>query len=355
LENTINTVDPDRRAAADLAFLGVGMSAAHIRQIRDVLASAAPGVGVWAAEYTRDAYLTAAAFADLPAPVIGTAVAQAFPRSPLITAHAALDLDELSGGRFVLGLGSQVARANRQWHGIDADHPVERLTDYVCAVRAAFTALSGGESSFEGPYYRFNLRGRTRTPPAERTPPILIAAVQPRMARAAGEVADGLIGHMLATPEFVQKELLPAARAGAEAAGRSASAFQVLLYRCCLPTDVTTRAEHDARRQVGFYAATKTYFPALAEMGFARQAEHAQRALADGRLEDLASAVDDGMLQAFAIVGTRRDCLSELSRVGADMDRLLLFPPYLSVPPGQLRDYHEAVLDVLQGYLNAAP
>jgi probable F420-dependent oxidoreductase len=354
LEQAIVTIEPGRRAAGDLAFLGVGMPAAHMLQIRDVLAVAAAGVGVWAAEYTRDAYVTAALFADLPVPVIGTAVAQAFPRSPLVTAHAALDIDELSGGRFALGLGSQVARANRNWHGIDADHPVQRLTDYVRALRAAFTALNGGEASFESQYYRFNLRGRVRTPTAGRTPPIYLAAVQSGMARAAGAVADGLIGHMLATPDFLHQELLPAARAGAQDAGRSGDRFEVLLYRCCVPSDTAPEAEQDARRQVGFYAATKTYFPALAAMGFARQAEHAQRALADSRFDDLAKAVDDSMLQAFAVVGTTDQCIAQLPRVGAGLDRLLLFPPYLNVGPDRLRDYHEAVLAVLVGYLNAA-
>lgn len=350
LETAITKIKPERRAAVDLAFLGVGMPTRDMLHVRSVLAGTTGGVGVWAAEYTRDAYLTAALFADVPTPVIGTAVAQAFPRSPLVTAHAALDLDELSGGRFVLGLGSQVARANRQWHGIDADHPVERLTDYVRAVRAAFAALSGGEPSFEGQYYRFNLRGRVRAPVAGRTPPVYIAVVQPRMARAAGVVADGLIGHMLATPEFLRQELLPAAQAGAQDAGRSGDPFEVLLYRCCVPSGTAPAAEQDARRQVGFYAATKTYFPALAAMGFARQAEQAQRALADGRLDDLAKAVNDTMLAAFAIYGTVDQCIDELRQIGENIDRLLLFPPYLTVLPDQLRNYHEAVLDVAAGY-----
>jgi probable F420-dependent oxidoreductase len=350
LETAITKIKLRRRATADLAFLGVGMPARDMLHIRDVLAGPAAGVSAWAAEYTRDAYLTCALFADVPAPVIGTAVAQAFPRSPLITAHAALDLDELSGGRFVLGLGSQVARANQQWHGIDTDHPVERLTDYVRAVRAAFVALGGGEPAFEGQYYRFNLRGRVRTPVARRNPPIYIAVVQPRMARAAGGVADGLVGHMLATPEFLHQELLPAVQAGARDANRSGDPFELLLYRCCVPSDIAPEAERDARRQVGFYAATKTYFPALAAMGFARQAEQAQRALADNRLDDLAHAVDDTMLGAFAVVGTADQCIAQLVHVGADLDRLLLFPPYLTVPPDRLREYHEAVLTVAVGY-----
>ena len=318
--------------------------------IRSVLAGTAAGIGVWAAEYTRDAYLTAALFADASAPVIGTAVAQAFPRSPLVTAHAALDLDELSGGRFALGLGSQVARANRRWHGIDADHPVERLTDYVRAVRAAFVALGGGEPSYEGPFYQLSLRGRTRTPTARRIPPVYLAAVQPRMARAAGAVADGLIGHMLATPEFLKQELVPAAHEGAQDTGRDSDSFEFLLYRCCLPADAAPDAEQDARRQVGFYAATRTYFPALAAMGFARQAEQAQRALAGDHLNDLAKAVDDTMLQAFAIVGTVEQCVTDLKRIGVSVDRLLLFPPYLGVQPARLREYHEAVLTVAVEY-----
>lgn len=330
-------------APADLAILGVGLTTENLLRLRRLLPS---NVGVWIAEYTRDAYVSAALLADAPVPVVGTAVAQAFPRSPLTTAYAALDLDELSRGRFVLGLGSQVARANERWHGIKTDRPVERLTDYIHAVRAAFEALRGGEPSYEGDFYQFNLRGRVRSPGFSRTPPIYIAAVQRRMARAAGAIADGAIGHMLATPDFLREELVPAIRTGSKEAGRADLPFEVLLYRCCVLADAAPEAERDARRQIGFYAATKTYLPALSAMGFGPQAERAQRALDQGRPDDLLKAVDDSMLEAFAIVGDQESCTKELRRLSSEVDRLLLFPPYLSVPSDRLMAYHETVLEI---------
>lgn len=333
-----------RKTFADLAVLGVNLSAASLRHLRDALR---PDVGAWIAEYTRDAYVTATVLAEGEPARLGTAIAQAFPRSPLVTAHAALDLDELSGGRFTLGLGSQVQRANARWHGIEIDRPVEQVADYVTAVRAAMTALSGGEPGYEGEFYRFDLRGRWRTPVPDRLPPILLAAAQPRMARAAGRVADGLVGHMLCTPAYFTERISAAARAGATAAGRDPDALELLVYRCCAVVGATPDAERDARRQIGFYAATRTYHSALAAMGFAAEAELASAALAAGDTAALERAVSDSMLAAFATVGTVDECVRALR--GADApaaDRVLLFPPYLEVPEESVRDAHETLIEV---------
>jgi probable F420-dependent oxidoreductase len=335
-----------RRAVADLAVLGVNLSAASLRDLRGALR---PDVGAWIAEYTRDAYVTAAVLAEAGPARLGTAIAQAFPRSPLVTAHAALDLDELSGGRFTLGLGSQVRRANANWHGVRVERPVDQVADYVTAVRAAMDALRGGPKTYEGPFYQFDLRGRWRIPVPDRIPPILLAAAQPRMARAAGAVADGLVGHMLCTPAYFSERIAAAARAGAVGAGRDPDALELLVYRCCAVVGATPDAERDARRQIGFYAATRTYHPALAGMGFAAEAEKASAALASRDTTGLERAVSDAMLSAFATVGTVAECVRALREPhgpGGAADRMLLFPPYLDVPEESVRAAHATLIDV---------
>lgn len=338
-------------AAADIALLGVGLSISGIAHLRDRLP---PSVGVWVAEYTRDPYVVATVLAAAHPPVLGTAVSQSFPRSPLVTAHAALDLDELTGGRFVLGLGSQVARANLRWHGIAVDRPVDRLTDYVRAVRAACEALRGGDPAYDGEFYRFDLTGRERVPAPQRVPPIYVAAVQPRMARAAGAVADGVVGHMLCTPAYLEAALLPEIEAGARAEGRDPGDVSLLLYRCCVPADASPHAEFDARRQIGWYASTRTYLPALREMGFGEEALRAQAAVRDRDEDALARAVSDRMLAAFAVVGSRAQCRAALRGLAGGADRLLLFPPYLSVPEERLVAYHEAVITLAAEHAGAA-
>lgn len=333
---------PRRRdTAVDLALLGVGLTLESVEYVRDRLPR---GVGVWVAEYTRDPYVTASLMTSARPAALGTAVSQAFPRSPLVTANAALDLDELSRGRFQLGLGSQVARANKRWHGITVEHPVERLTDYVHAVRAACTALAGGAPTYDGEFYSFDLSGRARTPRPSRVPPIHIAAVQPRMARAAGAAADGVVGHMLCTPSYLKATLLPEIAAGAATSGRDIEDVKLLLYRCCVPTDGGPEAEYDARRQIGWYASTRTYLSALDDMGFRDEALAAQAAMASGDQDALARAVSDDMLSAFAVVGTRAECLATLRTLSGEVDRFLLFPPYLGVEEDRLLAYHEAVL-----------
>jgi probable F420-dependent oxidoreductase len=303
-------------------------------------------VGVWVAEYTRDPYVVLTLLSEVRPARLGTAIAQAFPRSPLVTAHAALDIDELSGNRFTLGLGSQVKRANEKWHGLHVEQPVEQVADYVMAVRAAFVALRGGEPRYDGSHYHFDLSGRQRSPQPIRIPPIYLAAVQPKMAQAAGQVADGVVGHMLNTIEYFESELVPEIKNGAIASNRDPRAVDLLLYRCCSPTDGNPDAEREAKRQIGFYAATKTYFNALATMGFASEAKRAQQALASRDFRALEASVSDAMLTAFALVGSIAGCARRLRESGSTANRLLLFPPYLEIKPERLLESHRAVIEV---------
>src|SRR5437588_8450213 len=186
-------------------------------------AEAAGCDAVWVLDVRREPYLLAAAAIQPTSRLqVGTNVAVAFARSPTATATAAWDLALWSGGRFVLGLGSQVGPTLTARFGVTADHPGPRMRDYVRAVRACFTAFRRGYGRYEGDFY--TLRRPAFQPGGDELaadPPVYLAAVNPFMTGIAGEVADGLAAHPFTTRPYLAEVLRPALAAGAGRAGRS--------------------------------------------------------------------------------------------------------------------------------------
>jgi probable F420-dependent oxidoreductase len=181
---------------------------------------------------------------------VGPNVAVAFARSPAVTAAAAWDLALMSGGRFVLGLGSQVGPTLEARFGVTADHPAPRMKDYVGAVRACWDAYRHGFGRYEGPYYR--VRRPVFQAGAEAGPeiPVYVSGVNPVMTRAAGEVADGFAAHAFNTPEYLRDVLTPALERGAAASGRPRP--PILLYLACAPDRATAAAQMYAYTVPGY-------------------------------------------------------------------------------------------------------
>jgi len=186
---------------------------------------AAGAEAVWIADVRREPYLlSAAALSTTKAVEVGTNVAVAFARSPAATAQAAWDLAGWSGGRFVLGLGSQVKGTLERRFGVSAEHPGPMLRDYVKAVRACFKAYREGHGRYEGDYYRIKqpvfMPGEDAGWPE---PPIYVAGVNPVMTAIAGECADGFAAHMLSTEAYLDEVIRPALSRGAAGAVRNPS------------------------------------------------------------------------------------------------------------------------------------
>src|SRR5437588_5115398 len=179
---------------------------------------------VWVAETARTAFIPAALACRATERItVGTAVALAFPRSPAITAMCARDLAELSGGRFILGLGSQVKRVNEERFGVPFEHPAPKMGEYIEAVREVLRAFEGRAPRHEGRFYRITMAPFPGAGPAPGRVPIYLAAVNERMAEQAGRVADGISGHPMNSPEYVSKVVVPAIERGARSAGRNPS------------------------------------------------------------------------------------------------------------------------------------
>jgi probable F420-dependent oxidoreductase len=239
---------------------------------------------------------------------VGTGIAVAFARSPMTLAYSANDLQQLSGGRFVLGLGSQVKAHIERRFSMPWSQPAARMREFIAALRAIWTAwLEESTLDFRGDFYQHRLMtpffAGTRH---EFGPPrIGLAAVGPRMTEVAGETADLLFCNPLTSAEYLQQETLPALAAGALSAGRDQGDIDVSVGVFVVTGhDEAERARVDraTRAQIAFYASTPTYRPVLETHGWGDLQPALQGLARDGRWDDMADRIDDEMLRTFAIV-----------------------------------------------------
>ena len=269
--------------------------------------------GVWASEADHDPFLPLLTAGLATSRLqVGTAIAVAFARSPMTLAMTAHDLQRYTHGRFVLGLGSQVKPHVERRFSMPWSPPVERMREYVAALRAIWAAWQDGTPlRFRGEHYRHTLMTPMFSPPAHEwgAPPVHLAAVGPGMTRLAGEIADGLLAHGFTTARYLRERTLPLLAEGLAAAGRTRAEVTV-----SLPGFVVTgrsAAERTAaaaavRAAIAFYGSTPAYRPVLELHGWEGLADELH-ALSVGRREDrwavMRDLVDDEVLDTFAVVG----------------------------------------------------
>lgn len=264
--------------------------------------------GVWFTESSHNPFIaTAVAATATGSVVLGTDVAVAFPRSPMVTAQAASDLADLTGGRFVLGLGTQVKAHVERRFSVPFDRPAARLREYVLALRAIFAAFAGqAPLRFDGDFYSFSLLTDFFSPGPIAHPdiPVYLAGVNTGLARVAGEVADGFHVHPVNSPRYLSEVVRPAIAAGAAAAGRDPAAVTLVAPVFTIVGD--TDAERDrqraaVRRQIGFYGTTPTYRPIFEAHGWPDLPDRLTAALRAGDIDRLAAEVTDAVLDAYAV------------------------------------------------------
>ncbi|MCB1004098.1 MAG: TIGR03617 family F420-dependent LLM class oxidoreductase [Acidimicrobiales bacterium] len=285
------------------------VNAQPLRRMQEIArdAEAAGFAGLTITEAGRTAYLSAAAAALVTGLDLATGVAVAFPRSPMVTASNAWELADVSGGRFRLGLGTQVRAHIERRYSAEFDPPGPRLREYVLALRAIFRAFAGDERlAFDGDHWSMDLLPREWSPgPIDAgAPPIDLAAVNPWMLRMAAEVADGVHVHPLNTPTYLEQTLLPNLAAGAAAAGRPAD--EVTVHVPCFTVVGDTEDERAARReaarfQIAFYGSTPNYAYLFEQLDREGTTPRLQAALKAKDLGAVPSIIDDDLLRHFVV------------------------------------------------------
>lgn len=266
--------------------------------------------GVWTFEAANDAFFPLAFAAEHTRRLeLGTNIAVAFARTPFAMAQAAWDLQRYSKGRFHLGLGTQVRAHVERRFSAAFEHPAARVTDYIRCVRAIWdTFQNDTRPDYAGPFYQFRLINPFFNPGPLEHPriPIYLAGVNPRMCRAAGEVADGFHVHPMHTAGYLRDVVRPALAEGARLAGRRPQ--ELVLYSPVFVITGETQAEMDAmadgvRRQISFYASTPSYGAVLEYLGLDTLGKQLGALMRQGRMDEMAAAVPDTLLEAVAVIG----------------------------------------------------
>ncbi len=267
--------------------------------------------GIGTPELKRDPFLPLVLAAESTKRVqLATSVAIAFPRSPTIVAYMSRNLQDLSGGRFAVGLGTQVKGHIERRFTTEWVSPGPRLREYVLAMRAIWKTWDTGEPlKFEGKFYNLSLMTPEFSPPPSEFDPIKvqIAAVNEYNIRLSGEICDGLRVHPFSTPSYTRDVIWPNVEHGAQRAGRSLDAFDLIGtgFIATGPSEESvSEARENARYRIAFYASTRTYLPVLEHHGWGDLNPKLRELVAQNRWDDLPTVVPDDVLDEFCISGT---------------------------------------------------
>jgi probable F420-dependent oxidoreductase len=290
-----------------------------------------------AVETQHDPLLALAVAAQEPSPIeLSTGIALAFTKSPVATAYMAWDLQTMSGGRLVLGLGSQVKGHITRRFGMPWSKPAQRMKDYVGAMRACWHSWQTGEPlNFKSEHYNLSLMTPNFAPPPIAQPhiPVLIAAVQERMLQVAGEVCDGVRLHGIVTRRYLDEIAFPNLKKGFEKSGRPQSAWKNFEiggggFLCVAPDqDSLARAVEKMKSTIAFYGSTRSYRSSFELDGWTRQAEELHRLSVQQKWDEMAKVVTQEMVHAFAAVGTYADIAGVIKKRFAGINRVMFEIP----------------------------
>lgn len=296
--------------------------------VKDIEAGGYDGVSI--AENAHNSFLPlAVAAVNTSRITLQTGVAIAFPRSPMLTANMAWDLQSASGGRFVLGLGSQVKPHIERRYSTTWSAPAPRMREYIGSLRAIFDTWQNGERlNFEGEHYNFTLMTPNFAPGALSSPPppIHISAVGPNMLRLAGEACDGVMLHPFCTRDYITNQIVPRLDEGMAKTGRKREDFVISGggFVCTGATDeeVSEMVEW-TRYRIGFYGSTKAYWPVLQEHGLEDLGSKLLHLSRNDGWDRMAAEVSDDVVRLFAAVGRHDELVAAVTeRFGGVTDAI---------------------------------
>jgi len=323
--------------------------------LRDVAAAAkaAEDMGfdaLWTAETSHDPFFPLVLAAEHTKRIkLGTSIAVAFPRSPLVLAQIGWDLQEASGGRFMLGLGTQVKGHNERRFGVKWEHPGPKLREMIQMIRAVWDCWQNGtRPNFQGKFYNFTLM----TPFFNAGPiehphvPIYIAGVNAYMCRLAGELCDGFHVHPFHSLKFLDEVTVPNIKVGLQKAGRMRSDISLSSTAFVITgrnRDEIEEAKGPVRQQIAFYASTRTYIGVLEAHGWGDTCYRLNEKAAKGDWSGMAAEITDEMLEVYAVTGTYDEIADKVQKKYAGyLDRVAFYFPFSSGEPERWRKLVQA-------------
>ncbi len=291
---------------------------------------------LWSSETQHDPYLPVAVAATATTRIkLGTNIATVFSRSPMITAHIAWDLQKASGGRFTLGLGTQVKAHNERRFSVKFESPGPKMAEAIRAIRAIWDCWqNGAKLNFKGQFYTFDVMTPFFNPGPIEHPkiPIFIAAVNPYMCGVAGELCEGMHVHPFNSPKYLREVVHPAVEAGLKKSGRARKDFTFATASFVIVGDNERERAEQAqmvRQQIAFYGSTRTYQPVLECHGWGALTAQLHRKSVEGDWKGMADLVTDEMLDAYAVTATYDQLHAKIvERYDGLLERTALYQPY---------------------------
>jgi probable F420-dependent oxidoreductase len=297
--------------------------------------------------YNRDAFVRMAAVGQATSRIkIASGIAYAFGRSPVLTAAAAADVDEITGGRVILGLGTGTRRMQESWYGLTFESPAPKAAEVVRLLRALWSAPSGRSFKFDGRFYKISIDLFGRPGRMRESIPVYMAGVNPIMVRTAASVADGLVGHPLYSRRYIADVVRPAIDEGLRRGERERSEFDAAGYIITSISDDVAQARDEARRQIAFYATAATYDGIFDLHGWTAQKDQLRAAFRKFDVAGMQAAISDEIVDAIAITGTPDDCRKQLAQWDGLLDHALFYPPSFGVRHERLLENYRLMREV---------
>jgi probable F420-dependent oxidoreductase len=322
--------------------LDVGMLTHDLKSIADY-ARKVEALGydcLWSAETQHDPFLPLAVAATATSRIrLGTNIATVFSRSPMVTAMIAWDLQKASGGRFTLGLGTQVKAHNERRFSVKFESPGPKMAEAVRAIRAIWVCWQNGTKlNFKGQFYTFDVMTPFFNPGPIEHPgiPIFVAAVNSFMCGVAGEHCDGIHVHPFNSPKYLREIVQPAVNAGLAKSGRTRRDFTYATSSFVVVGDTPEERSEQAqmvKQQIAFYGSTRTYQPVLECHGWGDVTAKLHRKSIEGDWKGMADLITDEMLDTYAVTAPYERLQAAMeARYAGLLDRTALYQPY---PPRQ--------------------
>jgi probable F420-dependent oxidoreductase len=278
---------------------------------------------------------------------LGSGIANALTRSPFETAMAAIDMDRVSNGRLVFGLGASNQNRVQGNFGNPYGRPVAQLREAVEVIRQAIALSHTGElTTFKGQYYQFDFSELQPTPPPPRTEiPIWISALRGAMTRLGAEIGDGIIGHPIWSIDWLRTSIADQMKVGLDRAGRKRSDIELNCWFWMTPNIDPRQSVEDARACVAFYAGIEQYEDYFAAHGFRKECKLLQAGVKRGDYQSVAHLVPDEMAQTFVITGRPEEVRKRLEPAWELADSMCLIPPMLTLAPEQTQAYFNTIAE----------
>ena len=328
---------------------GLILDALSIQDLKD-LARKAEHAGfhsIWATELYRTSFQQLSAAAEVTDKIkLGSAVALAFTRSPLITALTSLDLDEISGGRLILGLGTGAKNTNERYHGIMYGKPVKRISECVEIIRNYISSAHKEDIfKYDGEYYKLNTKGYKRAfQPMREKVPIYMAGIGRNMIQKSAEIADGYLGHVVCNLDYIKGVVKPSIDLGLSISNRNREDFIFSSIITCAISNDIEKARYAAKATIGFYATVKTYRAPFEMMGYTEQVEKIRNSYFKNDIGEMIENVSDEMVEKFAVIGDARTCRDKIERYREYLDLPILSAPHYFIDYDEVKEFQDSIL-----------